>query len=185
MSLRRSPTLAALTAISLLAGCAAYTPRMASNAKPAAEEAVVYGRFSIDTRKIILGMDGHASMGLGLKCSDGREYLLRFYIDKPVHAIKVSPATCSVKETVYSNADGQVRGRRPFNGDVLQNLEFKPGVAYYVGDFFAAADTQVSGTRVNSSWRIRDVKIDYETTTAELRSEYPGLAQMQTANVAR
>lgn len=177
--------LAALCA-ALLAGCAAYTPRLPADAKPGAGDAFVYGRFHIDTPKAFLGLDGHASMGLGMKCSDGKDYLVRFFIDKPVHVIKVSPATCSVTETVYSNADGQVMGRKPFSGTALQGMVFKPGVAHYVGDFFATSDTHMAGyNRVQSSWRIRDMKLDYDATTADMRAQYPGLANVVTADLAR
>ncbi|MFO1337011.1 MAG: hypothetical protein U1F53_02050 [Burkholderiaceae bacterium] len=176
---------AALGLATLLAGCAAYTPRLAADAKPAAADAFVYGRFRIETPKAFLGLDGHASMGLGLKCSDGKDYLIRFFIDKPVHVIKVSPATCSVTETVYSNADGQVMGRKPFGGTALQGMEFKPGVAHYLGDFFATSDTHASGyNRVLSSWRLREVKNDYDATTSEMRAQYPGLAGTATADLA-
>jgi hypothetical protein len=168
-----------------LAGCAAYTPRVAPTAKPNKNDALVYGRFHVDTRKVLLGFDGHASMGFKLKCTDGKEYLLRFYVDKPVHMIQVSPATCSVTETVYTNGDGQIQGRKPFDATVLQNMEFKPGVAHYLGDFFATTNIQVTGTRVLSSWRIREVKFDYEATTAEMRADYPGLAGVATADRSR
>ena len=176
----------ATLAAALISGCANYTPRLSADAKPATGDAFVYGRFHIDTPKAFLGLDGHASMGLGMKCSDGKEYLIRFFIDKPVHVIRVSPATCSVTETVYSNADGQVMGRKPFSGTALQGMEFKAGVAHYVGDFFAMSDTHMAGyNRIQSSWRIRDVKIDYDATTADMRAQYPGLAGVPTADLAR
>jgi hypothetical protein len=176
---------ALVTLAAVLAGCANYTPRLPVTAKPDAGQALVYGRFSIDTRKALLGLDGHASMGFKLKCVDGKEYLLRFFVEKPVHVIQVSPSTCSVTETVYTNVDGQIMGKKPFEGTALQNMEFKPGMAYYVGDFFATSDVRVSGyNRVQSSWRIRDIKLDFDATTTEMRTEYPGLAGMATADMA-
>jgi len=169
----------------LLAGCASYTPRVAPSAKPNGSDALVYGRFHIEARKVLLGFDSHASMGFKLKCTDGKEYLLRFYVDKPVHVIQVSPATCSLTETVYTNGDGKVLGRKPFEGTVLQNMEFKRGVAHYLGDFFAVSDVQFTGLRSLSSWRIKDVKLHYQATTAEMRVEYPGLAGVATADTSR
>jgi len=46
-------------------------------------------------------------------------------------------------------------------------------------------DTRASGLSVNFSWRINDIKVNFEGTTAELREQYPGLASLPTADLAR
>lgn len=169
-----------------LAGCAAYTPRMDAAAKPAPTDALLYGRFQIDAPKAWLGLDGHASMGFGLKCSDGSDYLIRFFVDKPVHVIKMKPATCSAVELVFSNVDGQVMGRKPFTGTAMQKMDLKGGQAYYVGDFFAVTETHAAGyNRVQSNWRIRDARSDFDTTTREMQEQYPGAAAVPTVDLTR
>jgi hypothetical protein len=178
------PTVLVLAA--LLAGCASYTPRVPAQTAPAASDTFVYGRFHIDAPKAFMGLDGHASMGLGMKCSDGKEYLLRFYKDNPVHVIKVSPATCSVNEIVFTGPDGNIQGRKPFTGSVLQGMTFEPGMAHYVGDFFAVFESgQTSYRTFHTTWRIRDAKNEYAATTSDLRTQYAGLAGVATTDVAR
>lgn len=182
--MRHSTALPAALLAALLAGCAAYTPRLDSAAKLGTDEAAVYGRFHVDTPASLLALDGHASLGFGMTCSDGSSYLLRFHNSQPVHVIRVKPATCSVNEMVFSDVDGKVRGRKPFLGQAMQKMEFKGGQAHYLGDFFAVAGTQATGLRVHSSWRVRDFKQDYDKTTAEMRTAYPGIAALPTVDLS-
>ncbi|MGH8616758.1 MAG: hypothetical protein ACREUW_03640 [Burkholderiales bacterium] len=169
----------------LVTGCAAYTPRFDQAARPAATDAFIYGRFAIDSRSTPLALDGHNTMGFTLQCRDGSSYLLRFYNANPLHVIKVQPSTCSVTETVFSNADGIVRSRKPYTGSLLQNIELKAGTGYYVGDYFAVAGVYSSGYGVTTTWRVVDAKANYTRTTSDMKTAYAGLKELRTEDLTR
>jgi hypothetical protein len=169
----------------LLTGCAAYTPRIQSTEKPTLGDAYVYGRFFIDAPKVLLGFDGHASMGFGLKCADGGAYLLRFYNKNPVHVIKVKPSTCSVKEIVYSDADGTVRLRKPFTGSIMQNMELKAGFVSYIGDFSAQSSGSITSYNVyTTKWQVTDIQSNYAKTSAEMQEQYANLSSFATVDLS-
>lgn len=167
----------------LLSACAGYTPRVATTVVPTDQDAFLYGRFHIDAPKAWLAIDGHMSMGFALECADQQKYVLRFDRDKPVLAIKIKPASCSLTEIVYTNPDGQVTGRKPApTGFSFKNLRFDAGRAYYMGDFDAGTSTTMNGTTVQQRWFIKSVRDNYALTTQDMRRDYPNLAQMSTAN---
>jgi hypothetical protein len=123
-------------------------------------------------------------MGFSLQCRDGSNYILRFYNAKPLHVIKVQPSTCSLTETIFSNMDGMVRSRKPYTGSLLQNVEFKAGTGYYVGDFFAVAGGYSTGyNSYTTTWRVVDAKANYTRTTSDLKAEYTGLKDLRTEDL--
>lgn len=166
----------------LLASCANYTPRIAADEQPTGKEAYLYGRFFIDAPKQALAIDGHQSMGFSIKCQDGADYVIRFSRDESPHVIKIAPSTCSLAEFVYTNSDGQVRSRKPAPKGLMENATFAPGTAYYLGDFFAKASTQVTGNVINTRWNITNVKNNIDDTTSQMKQVFVKLADLPTEN---
>ena len=172
-----------------LSGCAGYTPRLNVDEKPAETDAFFYGRFHITTNKPVaildLSMDGYPSMGFGIKCNDGAHYLLRFYKDNPVSVVKIKPSVCSLTEIVYSDTDGIVVGRKPFNKPFLQNMQIKPGFAYYLGDFEAKMTYSSTYNKRTSEWQISNFRINFGSTTLDMQSRYPNISKFAVENMTR
>jgi hypothetical protein len=172
-----------LTAIiTVLSGCAGYTPRVNVADVPTLQDAYIYGRFHIDAPRALLGMDGHQTMGFAIKCDDGQSYVLRFDRENPVLAIKIKPAICSWSEIVYSDADGAVRLRKPAPAEAFKAVVFQGGYSYYVGDFHAAVSNSVSGNMARTEWKIKAIRENYEITTQDMLEVYPNLRSLPTEN---
>lgn len=169
--------------LALLGGCAGYTPRVSVQDMPTLNDAYLYGRFFIDAPKSWLSMDGHQTMGFALECEDQGKYVVRFNRDDPVLAIKIKPSTCSWTEIIYSNADGQVRSRKPAPADTFKSIRFKGGYAYYLGDFAAELKTSMPSYNViRTEWVIKSIKDNYEATTKDMRQAYPNLQALPDEN---
>ena len=147
-------------------------------------DSYIYGRLFIDVPNAALAIDGHTSMGLVIKCADGNLYTLRFYNSKPVFAIKAKPSLCSLTETVYTDVDGMVRGRKPYVGNDLQNIELKAGVAYYVGDYLATFNATANYQTYTHTWVISDKRNDYLKTTQEMKLDFPNISMLPTIDLS-
>jgi len=178
----RFPERAGVLAVAALAACANYTPSITSSEKPSGDEAYLYGRFYIESKSLKLALDGYQTMGFVIKCANGDAYTLRFSNadDSALQVIKIKPSTCSLAEFVYSNADGQVRSRKPAPQRLMHDTTFDAGKAYYLGDFYAATTTTVSGTMIYRNWNVKTIKNDYANTSNALKATYPNLAAMPT-----
>ena len=162
-----------LLPVLMLAACANFTPRMKPDEKLLPTDSFIYGSFFINAGKVALSADGHVSMGLGLSCNDGSQYLVRFYRENPVHIIKVKPATCNINEIVYTDSDGNIKDRKALKGQALHNLILKPGTAYYLGDFSAMARITY-GTHSNlTQWELSQPVNRFKQTTEALHELYP------------
>lgn len=168
----------------LLSGCASFTPKVSTSAPVSPTDSYIYGRFSIDALNWPVGIDGHASAGLVIKCADMKTYTLRFYNSNPVIAVKVTPSTCSLKEVVFTNQDGFVVSRKPYkkgilrHQGVLQDMKFSAGSAHYIGDFFA----RHSWGGKTTEWTVDYPHNDYLTTTQEMKKGFPNLSLLPTTN---
>lgn len=169
------------TALSLTA-CANYTPRLKPDEKLTEADSFLYGSFSIKTEKILVSADGHVSMGLNLKCQDGSKYLLRFYRESPVHIIKIKPSICDIDEIVYTDADGNVREVGSFRNPI-RNLAFKPGKAYYLGDFSATARTDIGRKSSNMQWTMSNPVDRFSYTTELIHQLYPNTTGIPNVNM--
>lgn len=184
ISRRAAPAALALS-ILLLGGCANYTRRVTSQDIPTLNDAYLYGRFYMDAPRNWLSFDGHQTMGFTIVCEDKSKYVLRFNREDPVLAIKIKPSTCSWTETVFSDADGTVRTRKPAPEDVFKNIRFKPGYAYYLGDFAAILRTSnPSYNVIRTEWNITSARDNYEATTQYMQDGYPNLKALPTENRA-
>jgi hypothetical protein len=164
--------------VSALTGCAGYTPRIAADEKPTANDAYLYGRFFIQAEKKKLAFDGYATMGFGITCTDGPKYTVRFSNEAPLQVIKIMPSTCSLVDFVYTNADGAVRSRKAAPEKLMKNVKFDAGKAYYLGDF--AGESVQSGAY--TQWNVKSMKDDYEKTSAELKTAFPNFSSVPTEN---
>ena len=172
----------AICAVSILAGCAGYTPSITQDEKPTGQEAYLYGRFYIEAKGGKLALDGHQTMGFVIKCASEETYTFRFSNDSALQVIRIAPSTCSLTEFVYTNADGQVRSRKSAPEKLMRDARFDAGKAYYLGDFYAEAATSVQGRTVSSVWNIKTVRNDYNNTSAALKAAFPNLAALPTEN---
>ncbi|MFZ6708516.1 hypothetical protein [Undibacterium sp. TC9W] len=170
-----------LPALSLVA-CANYTPRLKPDEKLTETDSFIYGSFQIKTEKMLISADGYISMGLNLKCQDGSKYLLRFYLENPVHVIKIKPSTCDIDEIVYTDADGNVRDVRSFRNPI-RNLVFKPGKAYYVGDFFATAQVDIGRKTNTTQWSMSNPVDRFAYTTELVHKLYPNTVGIPNVNM--
>jgi len=180
MRLDRFLTGLTISGVSVLAGCAGYTPSILPNEKPTGQEAYLYGRFYIEAKASALALDGHQTMGFVIKCAGGETYILRFSNDNALQAINIVPSNCSLTEFIYTNSDGQIRSRKPAPGKLMTDVRFDAGKAYYLGDFYAETTTSVRGNTVSRNWNVKTVRNDYKNTSAALKAAYPNMSALPT-----
>ncbi|MFT3857994.1 MAG: hypothetical protein QM742_11025 [Aquabacterium sp.] len=165
-----------------MSGCAGYSPRARVDEVPTLSDTYLYARLYMNAPKALLGLDGYQTMGFVIQCSDGRSHVLRFDRDDPIVVVKASPATCSWREIVYSDADGTVRSRKPAPPDVFKDVILEGGYSYYLGDFHAEMLTSVESGRLRTEWKIKAIRDNYEYTTEDLFKAYPNLKALPTEN---
>lgn len=163
-----------------LSGCAGYTRGINKQEPVQSEAAYLYGSFAINTPAIWLGLDSYATMGFGIACQSAQAsmtYTIRFSKDEPLQVIKIAPGQCTLREFVYTDGDGLVKGRKPAPDGLMKNAVFEKGKAYYLGDYKAHVSL---GSRW--FWDIDGAWDHYSTTTGELRRNFPNLAVLETEN---
>ena len=169
---------AAAAGVAMLAGCASWTPPLEPTDKPTAQDAYLYGRFVQDSRKALLGLDGYSTIGLVFKCLDGASYTVRFRLEGDVQLLRVKPSTCSLQETIYTDADGAIKGHKPSPGNVMKSMTLQAGTAYYLGDYHGTMRATVSYPSVNMEWHIDSVRDRFATTTDDLKQRYPAFTNV-------
>jgi hypothetical protein len=174
---------AAAAGVAMLAGCASWTPSLAPEDKPSTQDAYLYGRFAQESPRVLLGLDGYSTIGLVFKCQDGATYTVRFRREDDLQLLRVKPSTCSLQETIYTNADGNIKGHKPSPGGVMKGLVFKPGVAYYLGDYHGTMRTTIAYPGINMEWHIDSVRDRFATTTDALKERYPAFASVPSEDV--
>jgi len=173
-----------LALATIISGCANYTPRIAASEQPGVNDAYLYGRFSIETRKEFFGIDGYTTMGFAIECVDGKRYVIRFDKDTPLQAVKIKPSVCSWVQIVYSNADGQLMSQKPAPAGSMSSMKIKRSQAYYFGDFHAAFTSQGCGYRTAClNWRIDGARDNFSSASDELNNTFPRLATLPKSKV--
>jgi hypothetical protein len=170
--------LLAALGVSLIAGCAGYSPTVATDEKPTATDAYLYGRFRIFAPTLLLGE--YQTMGFGFKCADEKTYTIRFDMKDMVQVVKIAPSTCSLTELVYSNPHGLETGRKPVPDSLKRDVVFEAGKAYYLGDYQAEAAQTNTGLTITRTWRLRGARNNYARTTEQLKAAYPNLSALPT-----
>ncbi len=179
----------------VLVSCSTWTPTMTKDEIPTGNDTYLYGKFNISAPKIGMSVEGYYTIGFVFSCTDGRTYTIRLSMEQPVQLIKLSPSTCSFTETVFVDAGGNIRGRKPVPEGPLTNFKLEPGVAYYIGDFLAFAENQLSShysvgdagrtmiTDLNlMSWGMKEPLNNYQNTTGKMKSFYPNMAKVPVHN---
>jgi hypothetical protein len=161
-----------------IAGCAGYSPTVATDEKPTAKDAYLYGRFQIFAPTLLLGE--YQTMGFVFKCADEKTYTVRFDMKDMVQVVKIAPSTCSLTEFVYSNPHGLETGRKPVPDSLKRDVAFEAGKAYYLGDHQAEATQINSGLKITRTWRLRSTRANYARTTEQLKAAYPNLSALPT-----
>ena len=176
----RSLTVAACVAI--LGGCASWTPPVPLDEKPSAQDAYLYGRFTIATGKALLGLDGYGSIGFMFKCDDGSKYTVRFRLENDVQLLRVKPSTCSLDQTIFTNVDGQIIGRKPSTSGLMKGLKLQAGTTYYLGDFHGSLHV-TGGATIHQEWRVDSASDEYWSTTTALKARYPAFSAFPTQDL--
>jgi hypothetical protein len=132
---------------------------------------------------VALSTKGYQTMGFAFQCEgSAMPYIVRFDRDRPVAAIKIKPGVCSWTEIVYSDADGDVRARKPAPPDAFKAMRFEGGYSYYLGDFSAEVKTTYMSPGFRTEWHIKAVRENYEITTGDMLEAYPKLRALPTEN---
>ena len=168
--------------VAILGGCASWTPPVPLDEKPSAQDAYLYGRFTMASAKALLGLDGYGSIGFLFKCEDGSSYTVRFRLENDVQLLRVKPSMCSLEQTIFTNVDGQIRGRRPSAAGGMKGLKLQAGTTYYLGDFHGSLQV-TGGTTIHQEWRVDSASDQYGSTTAALKARYPTFSAFPTQDV--
>lgn len=167
----------------LLSGCANYAKSMRVDEPVVAGSAYFYGYFFIDAPTAFLAMDGHATMGFTYTCNGKQNYTIRFSNKDPLQVIKIKPGSCSMKEIVFTDADGTIKDRNEPNPEMMKPFTVEPDVAYYLGDFHAVMRTRSTGyNMIESIWSVDRVENLFDDRTIELKDRYKGLASVRAVN---
>lgn len=169
-----------LVAVFGVSGCAGYTAGITRDQQVDPNDAFLYGSFAIDAPTALLGMGRHQSMGFVIDCTSGEKYTVRFDNKNPLQVIRIVPATCSMTELVYTDADGFVRSRKPAPAGVMQSERFDAGKAYYLGDFAAKVGVSHSYNTIHTNWSMKKIADEYQKTTAEMKTSFPNMSAVPT-----
>jgi len=167
----------AIVSLSLVAGCAGYSPTVSTDEKPTAKDTYLYGRFHIMNPPRNAFTGNPQTMGFAFKCAE-KTYTVRFEPTDAVQVVKIAPSTCALTELVYTDHGATKVTRRPAPDGLKQNVAFEAGKAYYLGDF-QAETTQSGFPVVTRTWRVSSMR-NYARTTAQLRGSYPHLSALPT-----
>ena len=183
MPLSRRASSILLAATVAACRCAAYT-RTPASLKVDPKRAYLYGRFFIKSE----GREGewgdYQSMELSIVCVDGRSYTIPFLNKRAVTVMDIRPSSCALDEVAYL-AESGITLRRITPPEAWRHVEtFAAGRAYYVGDYFAKADfssqRKVFVRELNWSWVMDPADDRFESTTAEMKRAFTGLAALPT-----
>jgi len=181
MTIRQPGLLQAALASILLASCTAFLPQVDVHEKPDPGSAYVYGRFA----KIADGGAPFSGTAKGLvlvvKCGAGDEHLIDFSADQPLKLIKVTPSACALDEFALTDAFGLPLRKFPIT-DIPRRFDVVAGRAYYVGDFMARITSDKWNPIFVRSYLRQGAANNYESTTRELKSDYPNFSSISTEN---
>ena len=156
--------------------------------KPSATRAYLYGRFAMQPADVDLNGNSMAdpmSAAVIIRCKDGNEYTIPFMSNQPV-LFEIAPSTCMMSGIVFMNHGkevGRKEGERAHFRGIMENAEFAPGVAYYLGDFVmgAAVDRSGPGFReLHGFWHVESAYDGYEQTTDAMKRLYRSFAKIPT-----
>jgi hypothetical protein len=168
-------------AVVLAGGCVHSKDAVAPHEPASADSAYLYGRFPLHNGT-------WSSVGFGMKCADGNAYVIGAYQSPGLQVIKVKPSRCAMEDAwVTSGGIPRIRFSPPPPRG--QELTLSPGRAYYVGDYAAMTTSRSMGYPVYQAGRFVVVtgglEDRYEETTAEMKTRFVQLAELETVNAIR
>lgn len=164
-----------------LTGCAGYNASLERNDKPESGVSYIYGRFTIDSEKHVLALDGYATMGFVLECDEHNKVTVKFHIKPDIQLIPLPEnSTCAFKEIVYTNGDGMVKSREPIPPEMQHPRHYEGNKAYYLGDYDAAARYSEIGSTLVTTWQITLISDNYNDTTSLMKNNFHDFAKLPT-----
>jgi hypothetical protein len=166
----------------LLGSCATYSPAVSSTAAVNAGNAYLYGKFNMAKSWNTL------KMGLVVKnLTSDREYTIRLKKQDDIYAVRVEPGEYAITGLSYATGEGVLSGGKSFTGRYsIPTFHVASGNAYYIGNYFGAASTNVAvvGSYVNGNyrWALTQVNNDFEQTTRILVTINPGFSSLVSVN---
>ena len=175
-------------AVALLAGgCAVYTKGIRPDAALNPQVAYLYGRFFMKTQEHVGSFRGRQSMGLVIRCEDGRTYTFGSSDTRDVQVLAVRPSRCWLIEAAAADQEGIVHQRIPADRSIQRPLQFSAGRAHYLGDYFARGDFRAQhmfrGWQLFWRWAMDPADDRYESTTAEMKQTFRNLAWLPTVDM--
>ncbi|HEX9047586.1 MAG TPA: hypothetical protein VF988_11210 [Verrucomicrobiae bacterium] len=169
---------ALLLGVSLLltASCAHLQPALSPNAKPEAQSAILYGRFSVGTNFVF-----HNKLALWLADQKNHPVYVCFDAAQPVYGIQVHPGRYQIVGFAGLDRADKIEGRLPFSGSP-QPFAATADKPIYLGDF--TGEMTWDGL-ARYEWKIKSFTDNYAATTAEFHQKFPGCAAMPTESVFR
>jgi hypothetical protein len=177
---------ARVAVVALVAGCAVNTKAVRTDQALDATSAYAYGRFIIKAAPSDMALadssrPDNQTVGLLIRCNNGRTYPLLFSPERVVRVVKIQPAKCAIREIQYVDDMGIIRGSKPPPSPWVHLDYFAAGHGYYLGDFFAVASrerVQVYPARFLLTWDMDPIDDHFAETTAEMRKHFKALAAL-------
>ena len=163
-----------------LAGCVTFAAPVSANSTADPTKSYVYGRFKIDQAKTWLGFKQSYTIGIEIKCSDDKTYVIKLQPSPEVQVIQVSSGTCGVNRMIFTDGGGNFLDGDEGEDGPHNNFKTTPGNAIYVGEYLA---TSKSGAMGGVTWKWAPLHASYDKTTEEMRQLYPSMQLIKTLNV--
>jgi hypothetical protein len=165
-------------------GCSNYTSSIKADAPLHPGSAYLYGRFRMEN---VARGDAHGpgsqTMGLEFHCHDGATYSFGSTDTRDVQVLEIAPSKCWLVRAIF-DLNG-IRYSTKAAPEVQRSLDFAAGRAHYIGDYFAngtfTLNRGVFIIHQRWEWDMNPAVGDqYESTTAEMKRAFPGLASLPT-----
>jgi hypothetical protein len=178
-------SVAAIAAVLCAAGCTNYASSIRADEKVRPESAYLYGRFFMNAPPLQESISGKQSMGLVIRCQDGRTYTFGSLDKRDVQVLEIRPSRCWLIEAVMADQNGIPRKHLKADPAMQRPLDFVAGRAHYIGDYFAKGEYGVEGwgrfATEHWEWAMSSGAGDrYAETTAEMKQRFPNLASLPT-----
>jgi hypothetical protein len=149
--------------------------------------AYLYGRFFVKAEVKPNRVGPYPTLGLVIGCLHEAEYTIRFINQRDiVQIVPVSPSRCRIVRMFRTDEHGFTREGGVIDPAATTFQDFEAGGAYYLGDYFARAgiDYTYRNDRLKRfrAWDMSPADGRYESTTADMKRQYPGLAKLPTEN---
>ena len=163
-----------------LTGCVTFAEPIATNTAADPTKSYVYGRFKIDQAKTWLGLKQSYTIGIEIKCSDDKTYVIKLQPSPEVQVVQVSTGSCGVNRMIFTDGGGNFLDGDEGEDGPHNNFKTIPGQAVYVGEYLAESKAGAMG---GITWKWAPLHSSYDKTTEEMLTVYPSMQAIQTRNV--